>query len=108
MPWPARSSLSATAAAIGSDVCYLMAADSGWRFRALERDAPLFGKLREAVTYANGRWRNLARYARVDCGHVLIDQNSIERCFSPSNESGASQLSVHRPPRGRMALSRAL
>jgi len=56
------------------------------RFRALEREAPLFGKLREAVTYANGRWRNLARYARVDCGHILIDQNAIERCFRPSNE----------------------
>jgi transposase len=51
------------------------------QFRALERDMPLFGKLREAVIYANHRWRNLARYARIECGHILIDQNSIERCF---------------------------
>jgi len=31
------------------------------QFRALERDTPLFDKLREAVIYANHRWRKLAR-----------------------------------------------
>ena len=54
------------------------------RFRALERDTPLFGKLREAVIYANHRWRNLARYAESSAVTSLIDQNSIERCFRPS------------------------
>jgi hypothetical protein len=58
------------------------------QFRALERGTPLFGKLREAVIYANHRWRNLARYARIECGHILIDQNSIERCFRPSTMNG--------------------
>ena len=70
------------------------------RFRALERDAPLFGKLREAVTYANGRWCNLARYARVDCGHILIDQNSIERCFRPSKVGLRNYLFIGHPEAG--------
>jgi transposase len=69
-------------------------------FRALERDAPLFGKLREAVTYANGRWRNLARYARVDCGHILIDQNSIERCFRPGKVGLRNYLFIGHPEAG--------
>ena len=38
------------------------------RFRALEKDMPLFGKLREAVTYATNRWPNLARYAKALAG----------------------------------------
>jgi transposase len=70
------------------------------RFRALERDAPLFGKLREAVTYANGRWRNLTRYARVDCGHILIDQNAIERCFRPSKVGLRNYLFIGHPEAG--------
>jgi transposase len=70
------------------------------RFRALERDAPLFGKLREAVTYANGRWRNLARYARVDCGHILIDQNAIKRCFRPSKLGAKNWLYIGHPDAG--------
>jgi hypothetical protein len=70
------------------------------RFRALERQAPLFGKLREAVTYANGRWRNLARYARVDYGHILIDQNAIERCFRPSKVGLRNYLFIGHPEAG--------
>jgi transposase len=70
------------------------------RFRALERQAPLFGKLREAVTYANRRWRNLARYARVDCGHILIDQNSIERCFRASKVGLRNYLFIGHPQAG--------
>lgn len=70
------------------------------RFRALERDAPLFGKLREAVTYANNRWRHLARYAKVDCGHIHIDQNAIERCFRPIKVGLRNYLFIGHPDAG--------
>ena len=70
------------------------------QFRALERDTPLFGKLREAVVYANHRWRNLARYARIECGHILIDQNSIERCFRPSKIGLRNYLFIGHPDAG--------
>ena len=70
------------------------------QFRALERDTPLFGKLREAVVYANHRWRNLARYARIECGHILIDQNSIERCFRPSKVGLRNYLFIGHPDAG--------
>jgi transposase len=70
------------------------------QFHALERDMPLFGKLREAVVYANRRWRNLARYARIECGHILIDQNSIERCFRPSKVGLRNYLFIGHPDAG--------
>ena len=70
------------------------------QFRALERGTPLFGKLREAVIYANHRWRNLARYARIECGHILIDQNSIERCFRPSKVGLRNYLFIGHPDAG--------
>jgi hypothetical protein len=40
------------------------------------KPAPLFGKLREAVSYANRRWRNLARYAKLDHGHSRTTSRS--------------------------------
>jgi transposase len=70
------------------------------RFRTLEREAPLFGKLREAVTYATNRWRHLARYARVDCGHIHIDQNAIERCFRPTKVGLRNYLFIGHPDAG--------
>lgn len=70
------------------------------RFRALERDMPLFGKLREAVTYAKNRWPNLARYAKVDCGHIHIDQNPIERCFRPTKVGLRNYLFIGHPNAG--------
>lgn len=70
------------------------------QFRALEQDAPLFGKLREAVVYANHRWRNLARYAHINHGHILIDQNSIERCFRPGKIGLRNYLFIGHPDAG--------
>lgn len=70
------------------------------RFRTLEREAPLFGKLREAVNYANRRWRNLARYAKVDHGHIHIDQNPIERCFRPTKVGLRNYLFIGHPQAG--------
>ncbi len=70
------------------------------KFKALERDVPLFGKLREAVTYANGRWPNLVRYAKVSNGHVHIDQNPIERCFRPTKIGLRNYLFIGHPKAG--------
>ena len=70
------------------------------RFRALQQEAPLFGKLREAVTYATNRWPNLARYAKVDCGHIHIDQNAIERCFRPTKVGLRNYLFIGHPGAG--------
>lgn len=66
--------------------------------RVLKQDAPVFGKLREAVTYATNRWSNLARYAKVDCGHIHIDQNAIERCFRPTKVGLRTICSSDTPP----------
>ena len=70
------------------------------RFRALEKDMPLFGNLREAVIYATNRWPNLARYAKVDCGHICIDQNPIERCFRPTKVGLRNYLFIGHPSAG--------
>ena len=40
------------------------------RFLELKRTMPLFGKLREAVIYATARWPHLARYAKINNGHI--------------------------------------
>jgi hypothetical protein len=76
------------------------------RFRALEDAAPPSGYLREAVTYANGRWPHLMRYAKIGFGHVHIDQNPIEHCFRPGKVGLSNRLFI-RPGR-RLALCRYL
>ena len=70
------------------------------RLMKLERDLPLFGKLREAVTYATRRWRHLAGYAKVDHGHINIDQNPIERCFRPTKVGLRNYLFIGHPKAG--------
>lgn len=50
---------------------------------------PSWGNLREAVTYATNRWAFLSRYAKADFGHIHIDQNPLERCFSRSRPAFA-------------------
>lgn len=70
------------------------------KFRALERDVPLFGKLREAVIYANRRWPQLTRYAKVGHGHIHIDQNPIERCFRPTKIGLRNWLFIGHPQAG--------
>jgi transposase len=70
------------------------------RLRKLEHSGPLFGNLREAVTYANRRWRHLVRYAKVGFGHVNIDQNSIERCFRAGKVGLRNYLFIGHPRAG--------
>jgi len=70
------------------------------RFRALDHAAPASGNLREAVTYANGRWPHPARYAKIGFGHVHIDQNPIERCFRPGKVGLRNYLFIGHPAAG--------
>jgi transposase len=70
------------------------------KFLKLQRDLPLFGKLREAVTYATRRWRQLAGYARLDHGYINIDQNPIERCFRPTKVGLRNYLFIGHPKAG--------
>jgi transposase len=70
------------------------------KFRALEHTAPPSGNLREAVTYANGRWPHLVRYAKIGFGHVHIDQNPIERCFRPGKVGLRNYLFIGHPAAG--------
>lgn len=70
------------------------------KFRALEHTAPASGNLREAVTYANGRWPHLARCAKIGFGHVHIDQNPIERCFRPGKVGLRNYLFIGHPAAG--------
>jgi transposase len=70
------------------------------KFLKLKRDLPLFGKLREAVTYATGRWSHLAAYAKINNGHINIDQNPIERCFRPTKVGLRNYLFIGHPKAG--------
>jgi hypothetical protein len=70
------------------------------KLRALEHTAPPSGNLREAVTYANGRWPHLVRYATITMGHVHIDQNPIERCFRSGKVGLRNYLFVGHPAAG--------
>jgi len=76
------------------------------KFRALERTAPPSGKLREAVTYANNRWRHLVRYAKVGFGHVHIDNNPIEGTFRPTKVGLRNYLFIGHPAAGWRSTSR--
>jgi transposase len=70
------------------------------KFRELERTAPASGNLRDAVTYANHRWAHLARYAKVDFGHVHIDNNRLEQKFRPTKVGLRNYLFIGHPAAG--------
>lgn len=70
------------------------------KFRVLKHTAPPSGNLRDAVTYANGRWPHLVRYAKMGLGHVEIDQNGIERCFRSGKVGLRNYLFVGHPAAG--------
>jgi transposase len=70
------------------------------KFRELERTAPPTGNLRDAVTYANNRWRHLVRYAKVGFGHVSIDNNRMEGTFRPTKVGLRNYLFIGHPAAG--------
>ena len=67
-----------------------------WDLRKGDR-AARFGKLKEAVDYVCNNWRELTRYAKIGNGHVLIDNNSIERCFRPTKVGLRNYLFIGSP-----------
>lgn len=51
--------------------------------RIAESELPQ-SRLGRTATYALARWQTLARYTESGMGHVLIDQNSVERGIRPT------------------------
>jgi transposase len=70
------------------------------KFRELEHTAPAAGNLRDAVTYANKRWRHLVRYAKAGFGHVHIDNNRMEGTFRPTKVGLRNYLFIGHPAAG--------
>jgi transposase len=56
--------------------------------------------LGRAATYALNRWQTLARYAESGMGHVLIDQNSVERGIRPTKLGAKNWLYIGHPDAG--------
>jgi transposase len=56
--------------------------------------------LGRAATYALNRWQTLARYAEPAMGHVLIDQNSVERGIRPTKLGAKNWLYIGHPDAG--------
>jgi transposase len=70
------------------------------KFLELKRTAPPTGNLREAVTYATNRWRQLVRYAKAGFGHVHIDNNRMEDKFRPTKVGLRNYLFIGHPAAG--------
>jgi transposase len=56
--------------------------------------------LGRAATYALNRWQTLTRYAQPGMGHVLIDQNSVERGIRPTKLGAKNWLYIGHPDAG--------
>ena len=56
--------------------------------------------LGRSANYALNRWQTLTRYAEPDMGHVLIDQNSVERGIRPTKLGAKNWLYIGHPDAG--------
>ncbi len=56
--------------------------------------------LGRSATYALNRWQTLTRYAQPEMGHVLIDQNSVERGIRPTKLGAKNWLYIGHPDAG--------
>jgi transposase len=56
--------------------------------------------LGKAAAYALARWQTLTRYADTRMGHVLIDQNSVERGIRPTKLGAKNWLYIGHPDAG--------
>ena len=56
--------------------------------------------LGRAATYALNRWQTLTRYTQPGMGHVLIDQNSVERGIRPTKLGAKNWLYIGHPDAG--------
>ncbi|MCC7463617.1 MAG: transposase [Gammaproteobacteria bacterium] len=73
------------------------------RFEQVRRAVLPQSALGKAAAYALNHWSALGRYAQPGFGHVLIDNNSVERGIRPT-KLGAKKLNLHRTPGCRLAL----
>lgn len=65
-----------------------------------QREEPLLGHLKDAVTYATNRWEHLALYAESGYGYVQIDQTAIERLWRPEKVGLKNYLFIGHPDAG--------
>ena len=52
---------------------------------------------RKAAAYALASWETLTRYAEPGMGHVLIDQNSVERGIRPTKLGAKNWMYIGHP-----------
>jgi transposase len=57
-------------------------------------------RLGRAATYALNQWTKLVRYADADMGHVLIDNNSVERGIRPTKLGSKNWMFIGHPDAG--------
>ncbi len=57
-------------------------------------------RLGKAAVYALARWETLTRYAKPGMGHVLIDQNSVERGIRPTKLGAKNWMYIGHPDAG--------
>jgi transposase len=69
-------------------------------FKLQQRNEPLMGRLKEAVTYVCNRWDHLALYAEPGYGYVEIDQTAIERIWRPEKLGLKNYLFIGHPDAG--------
>jgi transposase len=70
------------------------------QFKLIARSELPQSRLGKAAAYALARWETLARYADPGMGHVLIDQNSVERGIRPTKLGAKNWLYIGHPDAG--------
>ena len=67
--------------------------------RIAETELPQ-SRLGKAAAYALARWQTLTRYSEPGMGHVLIDQNSVERGIRPTKLGAKNWMYIGHPDAG--------
>ncbi len=67
------------------------------QFKLIARSELPQSRLGKAAAYALSRWGTLNRYADPGMGHVLIDQNSVERGIRPTKLGAKNWLYIGHP-----------
>ncbi len=70
------------------------------RFEQVRREVLPQSALGKAAAYALNHWPALCRYARPGFGHVLIDNNSIERGIRPTKLGAKNWIFIGHPDAG--------
>ena len=70
------------------------------QFKCIAQSELPQSRLGKAAAYALARWETLTRYAEPGIGHVLIDQNSVERGIRPTKLGAKNWLYIGHPDAG--------